>query len=128
MWAARSCDSDGPTERIVDQLPDQRTGWIRTPDAGIWADALEPAWLAERFRGRAESVFSGASMVKEFEMLIETTEMSPAETCPVKGIAFVFAFLVGLVPAVFLFSLVFMVSSIRLDLFLSDLSDVSHGG
>ena len=100
MWAARSCDSDGPTERIVDQLPDQRTGWIRTPDAGIWADALEPAWLAERFRGRAESVFSGASMVKEFEMLIETTEMSPAETCPVKGIAFVFAFLVGLVIAV----------------------------
>ena len=109
MWTARSCDSGGPTERIVDQLPEQRTGWLRTPDAGICAealgvinrtDALLPAWLAERSRERAESVFGRMSMAKEFEMLIETVEMGPAEMWPVKGITLVFAFLVGLALAV----------------------------
>ena len=105
-----ACDSGGPTESIVDQPPEQRTGWLRTPDAGVWADALEEicrldaserASMAERSRERAESVFGMASMAKELELLLtETVEMGPVETWPVKWIAFVFAFLVGLVLAV----------------------------
>ena len=109
MWTAR--DSGGPTESIVDQPLEQRTGWLRVPDAGVWADALEEiyrlnaserALMAERWRERAELVFGMASMAKELELLLmETVEMGPVETWPVKGIAFVFAFLVGLVLAVF---------------------------
>jgi alpha-1,3/alpha-1,6-mannosyltransferase len=105
-----ACDSGGPTESIVDQPPEQRTGWLRTPDARIWADALEDICrmdasertsLAQRAKHRAESVFGMVSMAKELEtLLVETVEMGPVETWPVKGIAFVFAFLVGLVLAV----------------------------
>ena len=105
-----ACDSGGPTESIVDQPPEERTGWLRTPDAGIWADALEDICrmdasertsLAQRSKHRAESVFGMASMAKELEtLLVETVEMGPVETWLVKGIAFVFAFLVGLVLAV----------------------------
>lgn len=105
-----ACDSGGPTESIVDQPPEQRTGWLRTPDPDVWADALEEiclmdaserASLAQRSKHRAESVFGMASMAKELEaLLLETVEMGPVETWPIKGIAFMFAFLVGLVLAV----------------------------
>jgi len=105
-----ACDSGGPTESIVDDPPEKRTGWLRTPDPGIWADALEEicrldaserASLAQRSTYRAESVFGMASMAKELEaLLVETVEMGPVEPWPVKGIGFVFAFLVGLVLAV----------------------------
>ncbi|KAF8437524.1 hypothetical protein L210DRAFT_3647241 [Boletus edulis BED1] len=104
------CDSGGPTESIVDQPPEQRTGWLRTPDPGVWADALEDicrmdasarGLLAQRSKQRAESVFGMASMAKELEtLLVETVEMGPVETWQIKGIAFVIAFLVGLVLAV----------------------------
>ena len=105
-----ACNSGGPTESIVDQPPEQRTGWLRTPNPDIWADALEEicrmdeperASLAQRAKHRAESVFGMASMANELErLLVETVEMGPVETWPVKGVAFVFAFLVGLVLAV----------------------------
>lgn len=101
------CDSGGPTESIVDQPPEQQTGWLRTPDPDVWADALEEiclmdtserALLAKRGKHRAESVFGIASMAKELETLfLETAERGPVEMWPVKGIAFVFAFLVGLI-------------------------------
>ena len=94
----------------MDQPPEQRTGWLRTPDPAVWADALEDicrmdaserASLAERSKHRAESVFGMAPMAKELEaLLVETAEMGPVETWPVKGVAFVFAFVVGLVLAV----------------------------
>jgi alpha-1,3/alpha-1,6-mannosyltransferase len=61
-------------------------------------DASERTSLAQRSKHRAESVFGMASMAKELETL--SVEMSPVETWPVKGIVFVFAFLVGLVLAV----------------------------
>ncbi|KAG8217139.1 alpha-1,3-mannosyltransferase ALG2 [Butyriboletus roseoflavus] len=105
-----ACDSGGPTESIVDQPGEQRTGWLRTPNPAIWADALaeicrmdesERVSLAQRSQRRAESVFGMASMANELErLLVETVEMGPVETWPVKGAAFVFAFLVGLVLAV----------------------------
>ncbi|KAG9318032.1 glycosyltransferase family 4 protein [Chiua virens] len=105
-----ACDSGGPTESIVDQPPDQRTGWLRTPDAGIWAEALEEiclmdvserASLAQRSKHRAQSVFGMETMAKELEaLLVETAGMGPVETWAIKGIAFMFAFLVGLVLAV----------------------------
>ncbi|KAG6375849.1 glycosyltransferase family 4 protein [Boletus reticuloceps] len=105
-----ACDSGGPTESIVDQPPEERTGWLRTPDPGVWADALEDicrmdasarALLAQRSKQRAESVFGMASMARELEtLLVETVETGPVETWQIKGIAFVIAFLVGLVLAV----------------------------
>ncbi|KAF8126557.1 glycosyltransferase family 4 protein [Boletus edulis] len=105
-----ACDSGGPTESIVDQPPEERTGWLRTPDPEVWADALEDicrmdpsarGLLAQRSKQRAESFFGMASMAKELEtFLVETVEMGPVETWQIKGIAFMIAFLVGLVLAV----------------------------
>ncbi|KAF9228981.1 glycosyltransferase family 4 protein [Gyrodon lividus] len=105
-----ACDSGGPTESVVDQPAEQRTGWLRTPEPAIWADALEEicrmdgedrASLAHRSKYRAESVFGMDSMAKVLEeLLVETVETGAVQTLPVKGIAFVFAFLVGLVLAV----------------------------
>ncbi|KAN0088537.1 glycosyltransferase family 4 protein [Tylopilus felleus] len=105
-----ACDSGGPTESIVDQPPEGRTGWLRAPDSGIWADALadmcrmdasERATLAQCAKQRAESVFGMATMARELEAsLVQTVAMGPVETGSGKGIGFVLAFLVGLVLAV----------------------------
>ena len=105
-----ACDSGGPTESIFDQPSEERTGWLRTPDPDVWADALEDiclmdspahASLGARAKHRAESVFGMASMANDLEaLLVETAEMGMVEPWPMKGIAFVFAFLVGLVLAV----------------------------
>ena len=105
-----ACDSGGPMESIVDQPPEKRTGWLRSPIREVWADALEEIYLldasergslAQRAKHRAESVFGMGPMAKELErLLIETVETGPVETWPMKGISFLFAFLFGLVLAV----------------------------
>ncbi|KIJ63379.1 glycosyltransferase family 4 protein [Hydnomerulius pinastri MD-312] len=104
-----ACDSGGPTESVVDQPSEQRTGWLRTPVPTIWSDALEEicrmgdqerAALAQRSKHRAESVFGMDSMAKVLEeALVETVAMGPVQA-PVKEFAFLLAFLVGLVLAV----------------------------
>ncbi|KAF9239109.1 glycosyltransferase family 4 protein [Melanogaster broomeanus] len=76
---------------VVDQPAEQRTGWLRTPEPAIWADALEEicgmsdserASLARRSRHRAESVFGMDSMAKLLEeLLLETVEMDLCRRC-----------------------------------------------
>ncbi|KAH7890133.1 glycosyltransferase family 4 protein [Phlebopus sp. FC_14] len=103
-----ACDSGGPTESVIDQPADQRTGWLRTPEPGIWAEALEEicrmsdgerAALSQRSRDRAQSVFGMESMAQALEgSLVEAAELGPVDV-PVKEWAFTVAFVVGLVLA-----------------------------
>ena len=58
-----ACDSGGPIESIVNSPEDKFTGWLKTPDADVWADALteildlspeDREALGRRARRRAE--------------------------------------------------------------------------
>ncbi|KAF8265310.1 hypothetical protein EI94DRAFT_1663811 [Lactarius quietus] len=71
-----ACNSGGPTESIVDDPPHLRTGWLRTPEAANWAEALleiaelspsERAALAGRARARAREHFGMEAMGREME-------------------------------------------------------------
>ena len=105
-----ACDSGGPTESIIDSPPSERTGWLRRPDAGVWADALqEICWMSEserrelacRSQDRARSMFGMEAMAKALEAsLVEAIELGPVCTpIPLKEIGFVLAFVLGLVLA-----------------------------
>ncbi|KAG6333714.1 hypothetical protein ID866_5381 [Astraeus odoratus] len=103
-----ACDSGGPTESIIDSPPLARTGWLRPPDATIWADALEEIHqlsevervaLVRRSMDRAQSMFGMEAMAKALEAsLVEVTQMGPVRA-PVKEIGFVLALVLGLVLA-----------------------------
>ncbi|KAG6844882.1 hypothetical protein H0H87_002717 [Tephrocybe sp. NHM501043] len=71
-----ACDSGGPTESVLDGPPEQRTGWLRTPDPEVWADALleivllstsERRSMADRAKARARDLFSMDAMGREIE-------------------------------------------------------------
>lgn len=77
-----ACDSGGPTESILDN-PDERTGWLRTPDAGVWADALleivtmstkDREALGQRGKERARSLFGMEAMAKGLEVALEEAQ------------------------------------------------------
>ncbi|KAF7322749.1 hypothetical protein HMN09_00053800 [Mycena chlorophos] len=75
-----ACDSGGPTESIVDAPATDRTGWLRTPDADEWANALteimgmretERAALSQRAKDRARKVFGMEAMAENLEHALE---------------------------------------------------------
>lgn len=82
-----ACDSGGPTESVVDAPTEERTGWLRTPDAQVWADALveimglsteESEALAGRAKKRAREYFGMEAMAKGLEgALREAAAMGP---------------------------------------------------
>ncbi|OBZ75549.1 Alpha-1,3/1,6-mannosyltransferase ALG2, partial [Grifola frondosa] len=68
------------TQSVVDEPPDLRTGWLRAPDAHMWANALleiinmpedERKDLAERARRRAREHFGMEAMAKGLESALE---------------------------------------------------------
>ncbi|GJE88076.1 glycosyltransferase family 4 protein [Phanerochaete sordida] len=70
-----ACNSGGPTESILDK-DGERTGWLREPDAEIWANTLleivtlptdERLALAERAKRRAIENFSMDAMASGIE-------------------------------------------------------------
>ncbi|KII89397.1 glycosyltransferase family 4 protein [Plicaturopsis crispa FD-325 SS-3] len=79
-------DTGGPTESIVD-VEGERTGWLRAPDAALWAEALaeivalsaeERAALAARSRDRARNLFGMEAMAKGLDgALREAVAMGP---------------------------------------------------
>ena len=85
-------DSGGPTESIIDSPPSERTGWLRRPDAGVWADALEEICriselergeLACRSQDRAHSMFGMEAMAEALEAsLVEAVEMGSVVCAP----------------------------------------------
>jgi alpha-1,3/alpha-1,6-mannosyltransferase len=82
-----AANSGGPTESVLDpespgaEAGVARTGWLREPDAKIWAQALEEivalsskerAEIGTRAKYRAEKLFSMDSMAQNFEGAIKT--------------------------------------------------------
>ncbi|KAF8352197.1 glycosyltransferase family 4 protein [Amanita rubescens] len=66
-----ACDSGGPTESVLVHPPSERTGWLRTPDAEVWGNALveiiglgieQRRALANRAKERARALKSAAEM------------------------------------------------------------------
>ncbi|KAG1819808.1 glycosyltransferase family 4 protein [Suillus subaureus] len=82
-----ACDSGGPTESIVDQPPDQRTGWLYRPQPSVWAQALKEICnlsetdrkaLSQRAQDRARTMFGMEAMAKSLEeVLEEAVSMGP---------------------------------------------------
>lgn len=75
-----ACDSGGPTETVVDQPSDQRTGWLYRPQPSVWAQALEEICnlsetdrkaLSQRARDRAQKMFGMDAMAKSLEEVLE---------------------------------------------------------
>lgn len=88
-----ACNSGGPTESIIDQPPEERTGWLRPPDPITWAAALseiaqlpaeEREALAERAKGRAREQFGMEAMAQGLEdALREAVAMGSVPFSPV---------------------------------------------
>ena len=82
-----ACDSGGPTESVVDAPREERTGWLRTPDGEVWAEALmeivglsleEREALAGRAKKRAREYFGMEAMAKGLESALkEAAAMGP---------------------------------------------------
>ncbi|RDB19381.1 Alpha-1,3/1,6-mannosyltransferase ALG2 [Hypsizygus marmoreus] len=80
-----ACDSGGPTESILDDPPEGRTGWLRKPDPDVWADALveiismneaERQALSRRAKERARALFGMDAMARGLEeALVEAVGM-----------------------------------------------------
>ncbi|GLB35549.1 putative glycosyltransferase family 4 [Lyophyllum shimeji] len=75
-----ACDSGGPTESVLDSPPEERTGWLRTPAADVWADALleivsmgdaEREALSRRAKARARQLFGMDAMARGIEEALE---------------------------------------------------------
>ncbi|KAF9460322.1 alpha-1,3-mannosyltransferase ALG2 [Collybia nuda] len=71
-----ACDSGGPTESVLDQPKNERTGWLRTPNKDLWADALveivsmgddEREALSDRAKARARALFGMDAMAAGLE-------------------------------------------------------------
>ncbi|KAF8638842.1 hypothetical protein AX17_001900 [Amanita inopinata Kibby_2008] len=71
-----ACDSGGPMESVLVHPPSERTGWLRTPDPEVWANALveivglgqgQRQGLAARARERAKSLFGMDAMAEGIE-------------------------------------------------------------
>ncbi|THH20044.1 hypothetical protein EW146_g1222 [Bondarzewia mesenterica] len=88
-----ACNTGGPTESVLEQPREERTGWLRPPDAEVWASALaeivgmsekERAALGERARLRARELFGMDAMAKALEAKFEdAAAMGPVSMLPI---------------------------------------------
>jgi alpha-1,3/alpha-1,6-mannosyltransferase len=84
-----ACNTGGPTESVVNSPEIEKTGWLRSPDPEIWAEALrsivelraeERTMLAHRAKVRAKSQFGMDAMASKIEAaLLEAVGMGPVE-------------------------------------------------
>jgi alpha-1,3/alpha-1,6-mannosyltransferase len=82
-----ACDSGGPTESILCDPVEERTGWLCAPEPDAWVEALSEILvltpsdreaLAERSRKRAREMFGMHAMAKGIEgALRETGDKGP---------------------------------------------------
>ncbi|KAM5542778.1 hypothetical protein V8D89_003739 [Ganoderma adspersum] len=85
-----AANSGGPTESVVDAPPSEKTGWLRSPQPEVWAEALreivrlteeEREALSERARARAREKFGMEAMARDMEVALkETVAMGPVPT------------------------------------------------
>jgi alpha-1,3/alpha-1,6-mannosyltransferase len=84
-----ACNTGGPTESVVNSPEIEKTGWLRPPDPGVWAEALqsivelsvdERSMLAHRAKVRARSQFGMDAMASKIEAaLLEAVGMGAVE-------------------------------------------------
>ncbi|PBK65735.1 mannosyltransferase [Armillaria solidipes] len=106
-----ACDSGGPVESVVDGPADQRTGWLRAPQADLWAEVLKEIdslgeadrnAISKRAKERARRVFSMDAMALSIEEALKKA-ISMGESGISRGwelfgvmlIGFLFAYLLG---------------------------------
>lgn len=74
-----ACSSGGPVESVVQSPASERTGWLREPEATVWAEALEEIVgmggeerreLGERARRRAREKFGMEAMARDLEVAV----------------------------------------------------------
>ncbi|KAM6500981.1 glycosyltransferase family 4 protein [Amanita muscaria] len=85
-----ACDSGGPTESVLVHPPSERTGWLRSPDSEVWANALveivglsahQREALATRAKERARAMFGMEAMAEGIESALrEAVAMGPVES------------------------------------------------
>lgn len=107
-----ACDSGGPTESIVDLSSNkQGTGWLKSPDATLWADALleivslsqsEREAISNRAKARARSLFGMEAMAHGLDSALqEAVNMGKVDMFGTMGtlwlmlIGFLLAYLAG---------------------------------
>jgi alpha-1,3/alpha-1,6-mannosyltransferase len=75
-----ACNSGGPTESVLVEPTEERTGWLCPPDPQAWADALleivnltprEREELSERSRTRARELFTMDAMARGLEAALQ---------------------------------------------------------
>lgn len=75
-----ACNSGGPTESIIANPPDQRTGWLVQPDPDEWARTLETVVdlsdserhkVADRARLRARQFFGMDAMAEGLQQALQ---------------------------------------------------------
>ncbi|KAK0191542.1 glycosyltransferase family 4 protein [Armillaria mellea] len=106
-----ACDSGGPIESVVDEPADKRTGWLRAPQADLWAEVLKEIdnlgeadrdAISKRAKERARRVFSMEAMALSIEEALKKA-ISMGESGISRGwelfgvmlIGFLFAYLLG---------------------------------
>ncbi len=106
-----ACDSGGPVESVVDGPADQRTGWLRAPQADLWAEVVKEIdslgeadrnAISKRAKERARRVFSMSAMALSIEEALKRA-ISMGESGISRGwelfgvmlIGFLFAYLLG---------------------------------
>jgi alpha-1,3/alpha-1,6-mannosyltransferase len=91
-----ACNSGGPVESVVDPSQntsyseDSRTGWLRSPDEDLWAEALaqivslspsDRAALGERAKRRARDMFGMEAMAESLEgAIVDAVSMGPVRS------------------------------------------------
>ena len=107
-----ACDSGGPTESVLatpNYSKDERTGWLKKPDAELWASALteivslspdERASISVRAKERARILFSMDAMANGLEeALVQAVDMGRVDssmlTVTMMLVGFIIAYLVG---------------------------------
>jgi alpha-1,3/alpha-1,6-mannosyltransferase len=84
-----ACNSGGPMESVLDDPPEERTGWLRSPDSDTWAAALgeivsmndgERGALSNRAKERSRAMFGMEAMAHRLEVvLLEVVTMGRVE-------------------------------------------------
>ncbi|KAF8224174.1 mannosyltransferase [Tricholoma matsutake] len=100
-----ACNSGGPMESVLDDPPEIRTGWLRSPDREAWAGALyeivsmsdrERDSLSKRARERARALFGMEAMAHGLEdSLLEAVGMGRVEYRVNMWWAMLFGFLIA---------------------------------
>jgi alpha-1,3/alpha-1,6-mannosyltransferase len=90
--------SGRPTESIIDKPPTARTGWLRAPEASVWAvmlneialllEASERSSMADRAQVRARKHFGMDVITLKLEKaLVKAAEMGPVPALGMRGSA-----------------------------------------